>query len=41
MYAAEKMGWQVITCAEDGKPLSIEKIAQMIIDALPGDLVYA
>ena len=41
MYAAEKMGWHVIKCAEDGKPLSIEKIAQMIIDALPGELVYA
>ncbi len=41
MYAAEKMGWQVITCARDGKPLSIEKIAQMIVDALPGELVYA
>ena len=41
MYAAEKMGWCVIRCAEDGKPLSIDKISQMIIDALPGDLVYA
>ena len=41
MYAADKMGWHVIKCAEDGKPLSIEKIAQMIIDALPGELVYA
>lgn len=41
MYAAEKMGWHVIKCAENGKPLSVETIAQMIADSLPGDFIYA
>ncbi len=26
LYAAEKYGWDVITCAENGEPLSIEEI---------------
>ncbi len=30
LYAAEKYGWSVITCAKDGEPLSIEEINDKI-----------
>lgn len=26
LYAAEKLGWKVVDCSRDGKPLSVEKI---------------
>ncbi len=41
MYAAEKMGWTVITCAENGEPYSIAKIHEMIVEALPQEFIYA
>ncbi len=41
MYAAKKLGWVVITCAEDGAPLSINEIAEKIKSAIPGEFVYA
>ena len=38
LYAADKFGWSVITCAENGEPLSIEKINdkvyKIILDTL-------
>ncbi len=34
MYAAEKLGWAVITCAEGGEPLSIGEISEKIIKAI-------
>ncbi len=33
-YAAQKMGWTVIPCAENGEALSIEKVHQKVLDAL-------
>ncbi len=30
MYAAEKLGWHIIPCAENGEPLPIEAIAEQI-----------
>ena len=38
---AEKMGWTVITCAENGEPYSIAKIHEMIVEALPQEFIYA
>ena len=34
LYAAEALNWTVITCAENGKPLSIEEINDKIYDAV-------
>lgn len=39
-YAAEKMGWTVITCAENGQAKSIEEIARLIKAALQ-EFLYA
>ncbi len=33
-YAAEKCGWRVISCAEGGKPRSIEEISEEILSAV-------
>ena len=41
MYAAEKMGWTVITCAENGEPYSIAQIHKKIVEALPQEFIYA
>lgn len=41
MYAAKKLGWVVITCAEDGAPLSINEIAEKIRVSIPGEFIYA
>ncbi len=30
LYCGEKLNWEVIPCSENGKPLSIDKISQMI-----------
>lgn len=40
-YAAERFGWTVITCSEDGEPLSISEIAEKIKKALPKEFIYA
>lgn len=32
LYAAEKYGWNVINCAEDGQPLSIESINDKVYE---------
>lgn len=32
LYAAEKYGWNVITCAENGEPLSIESINDKVYE---------
>lgn len=38
LYAAEKYGWNVITCAENGEPLSIEtindKVYELVLELL-------
>jgi dTMP kinase len=34
LYAAEKLGWIVISCAKDGEPLSIEEINDMVYKAI-------
>ncbi len=34
LYAAEALDWVVISCAKDGKPLSIEEISDKIYDAV-------
>ena len=31
LYAAQKMGWDVVTCGENGKPLPIETISERLI----------
>ncbi len=41
MYAAQKLGWTVITCAENGEPLSIKTISEKIISSLPQEFIYA
>ncbi len=41
MYAAQKFGWVVINCAENGEPLSIAKIAEKIVSALPKEFLHA
>ena len=38
LYAADKLGWQVIKCSADGEPLSIEQIADKVWELL-SDLV--
>ena len=34
LYAARKLGWQVIACAEGQQPLPVERIAQQIWDVV-------
>lgn len=34
LYAAERLGWVVVTCGENGEPLPIETITARLIDAL-------
>jgi dTMP kinase len=34
LYAAEKLGWVVISCAHDGEPLSIKEINNMVYEAV-------
>lgn len=31
LYAAEKMGWDIVTCGENGEPLPIDVISQKLI----------
>lgn len=34
LYAAQKLGWQVITCGENGEPLSPDVITARLIEAI-------
>ncbi|MBP3434761.1 MAG: thymidylate kinase [Clostridia bacterium] len=34
LYAAERLGWSVIPCAENGEPLSVESITARLIESL-------
>lgn len=34
LYAAEKLGWKVVPCSSDGKPLPIEDISSKILELL-------
>lgn len=34
LYAAQKLGWQVITCGENGEPLSPDVITARLIEAM-------
>ncbi len=34
LYAAERMGWTVVSCAENGEPLPVGVITQTLINAL-------
>lgn len=34
LYAAEKLGWNVIGCSDDEKPLPIDEITQKLIDVI-------
>ncbi|MBQ7302396.1 MAG: deoxynucleoside kinase [Clostridia bacterium] len=38
LYAAEKCGWQVITCGRDGKPDAPEEITVRLLDSIKGVL---
>ena len=38
LYAAEKCGWKVIECAENSKPLTIEKIYDSIISSIEKEI---
>ncbi len=38
LFAAEKQGWKVISCAKDNEPLSIETIHSKVIDAIEKEL---
>ena len=38
LYAAEKWGWHVISCAQDGQPRAVEDITADILTAIEGDL---
>ena len=37
-YACKKLGWQRISCAENGEPLSPEDISQKVFEAVKGEL---
>lgn len=39
MYAAEKLGWRVISCAENGAPRAVETITADILKTIEEDLV--
>ena len=41
MYAAQKLGWHIIPCSKDNKPLPIETIAEQIFDLLPRGFLNA
>lgn len=32
VYAAEKLGWEVIKCGKDGEPFTVEYISEMVCD---------
>ena len=34
LYAADRLGWSVITCAENGEPLPVETITDRLIEAM-------
>lgn len=36
LYAAEKMGWDVVSCAQDGEPLPIEVISERLVALIEG-----
>lgn len=36
LYAADRLGWSVISCAENGEPLSVETITARLINSLQG-----
>ncbi len=31
LYAAQKMGWDIVSCGENGQPLPVERISQQLI----------
>ena len=39
VYAAEKLGWEVIKCGENGEPFSVEYISEMICDVVERKLL--
>lgn len=41
LYAAEKQGWKVISCAEDDAPLSIEMIHEKVVATVEEELHHA
>ncbi len=41
MYAAGKLGWHVVPCSLDGKPLPVETIAKQIFELLPRGFLLA
>ncbi len=34
VYAAEKLGWQVIKCGENGEPFTVDEISKMVRDTV-------
>lgn len=34
LYAAQKLGWQVVPCSENGKPLPIQAVTQQLIEII-------
>ena len=38
LYAAQKLGWQIISCGRGDTPLSIEDINKLLIDSITGDI---
>ncbi len=39
VYAAEKLGWEVIKCGENGEPFTVEYISQMVCDVVERKLL--
>lgn len=40
LYAAEKLGWQVISCASNGAPRPPAEITQEILQRIKGDVLF-
>lgn len=34
LYAADKLGWRIVECSQNGKPLSIDEIHEKIVDCI-------
>ncbi len=39
VYAAEKLGWEVIKCGENGEPFTVEYISKMVCDTVERKLL--
>ncbi len=39
VYAAKKLGWEVIKCGENGEPFTVENISEMVCDTIERKLL--